>query len=408
MSFFEKDELRVLWPFYLNALVSTLFFIYPAFWIIQLQETLTLTQIGLLFTAISISSFLFEIPTGAIADIYGRKFSTVLGYFLSGCALISLFFVKNFYGMLVIFFLWGISGTFISGAEQAWIADNLKYHKKDKLRENYFVKEHSFIRVSLFFAGFIGAFLVKQFGLGIIWPVTGFSLIISALILFFTKEHKVTEEKAFTFKNLFRQSRTSIQFSLRHKILFYLIIALFFVSFWNMFGGDIVWQPFLKNTGFPVYAFGFLFSGLTLVGGIAPYFAKPILRRIGKENNYLALAILAQIIIVFLVLFVTKWAYGVILLLSAFFAMDIYQPIQKNYFQKFIPSKMRATITSFQGMVMALAFALSAPLAGFLGDTLGPKMTIVLSGVFLIPAVILYLKIKDNKASPTERPKTAR
>lgn len=396
MSFFEKEELKLLWPFYLETFLSSLLFIYPAFWIIQLQQSLSLTQIGFLFTAIAISSFLFEVPTGAIADIYGRKFSTVLGYFLSGCALISLLFVKSYVGMLIVFFIWGISGTFVSGAKQAWIVDNLKYYKKNKLSANYFVKEHSLIRFALFFAGFIGAFLVKQFNLDIIWPVTGFSLLISAFILLFTKEHKITNGKKSTFKALFIQSKSSINYSLKHKTLFYLILAGFFLSCWNMFGGDIVWQPFLKNTGFPLFAFGFLFSGLTLIGGIAPFFAKHLVKKIGKTKSFLALTAFIQLIVVLLVLFVGNWIWGVVLLLISIFTFDIYNPVEKNYFQKYIPSKMRATITSFQSMIFSLAFALSSPLAGYVGDSLGPKATIVLSGLFVIPSIFLYLKIKTS------------
>ena len=397
MKFFAKGELKLLWPFYLEILISTLFFIYPAFWIIQLQESLSLTQIGFLFAAISISSFLFEVPTGAIADIYGRKVSTILGYFLCGFAVISIFFVSNFYGLLIIFFLWGIFGTFISGAKQSWVADNLKFNKRSELLENFFIKYSSFIKISLFLAGFIGAFFVKQFGLDIIWMVTGISLIISGLILLPTKEYKISKDADKSFKGLMNQSHSSIKYGLKHKILLGLIVAIFFVSFWNTFGGDIVWQPFLRNIGFPIYAFGLLFSGITLVGAFVPYLAKPLLKKIGKENKFLALMILVQILIVILVLFAGHWIFGVLLLLLAHTAFDLYSPIRMNYFQRFVPSKMRATITSFEGMIVALAFALAAPLAGFLGDTFGPRITISISGIFLIPAVVIYLRIKEGK-----------
>lgn len=383
-------------PFYLGTFISTLLYIYPAFWIIQLQETLTLTQIGFLFTAISLSSFIFEIPTGVVADTCGRKFSVVLGYIMQGLSLVLISFFNNFYALLLIFFLWGIFGTFVSGAQEAWVADNLKYKKKTKLIKEYFIKDHSFRKISLILAGFIGALFVKQFGIDIIWPVTGISLIASGLILGFVSEHKLTKERKKTFHRLINQSKKSIKYSLKHKILLDLFIILFFVSFFTMLRGNIVWQPFLKNLGFPIYAFGILFSGIAFIGAVAPYLAKPIIKKFKKESDFFALILFIQILIVFLVLFVNNWILGIILMSSAFFAFDLYNPLRKSYFQKFIPSEMRATINSFGAMFIAFAFILSAPLVGYLGDILGPKMTIVLSGIFLIPAVVLYLKLKKQ------------
>ena len=104
MKLFEKHELKLLWPFYLETFVANLFLIFPIFWIIQFQETLPLSQIGLIFSAIAISTFLFEVPTGAIADIFGRKFSVISGLILSGVTLILITFTKDFYFLLVLFF----------------------------------------------------------------------------------------------------------------------------------------------------------------------------------------------------------------------------------------------------------------------------------------------------------------
>lgn len=396
MKLFAKSELKLLWPFYLETFISTLFIIYPAFYIIQLQATLTLTQIGFLFAALSASSFIFEIPTGAIADIYGRKFSVVLGYFMQGASLILISVSTNFYGLLIAFFLWGIFGTFVSGAQEAWATDNLIYKRKKNLIDNYFIKDYSFTKISLVLAGLIGALFVKQFGINIIWSVTAASFILSGFILIFVSEHKVTKEKKKTIVELISHSKKSMKYSLKHKTLLYLFMALFFVSFFTILRGNIAWQPFLKEIGFPVYAFGILFSGIALFGAIAPYLAKPIIRKIGKVNIFLAFALFMQVLIAFLVLFVNNWVMGIILMISLFFVFDLYNPIRRSYFQKFIPSKMRATLGSFGPTIVAFAYVLSGPLAGYLVDTFGPKITIVLSGLFLIPAIILYLKIKDK------------
>ncbi|MFH1212214.1 MAG: MFS transporter, partial [Candidatus Woesearchaeota archaeon] len=73
---------------------------------------------------------LFEIPTGAVADIYGRKFSVLLGTIIEGIALISIFFLHNYYALLFAFAMIGLGSTFGSGASEAWIIDLIKKKKK--------------------------------------------------------------------------------------------------------------------------------------------------------------------------------------------------------------------------------------------------------------------------------------
>ena len=101
MSFFKRDELRLLWPFYLDCLVVSIFFLYPVFYILYMRDIgLSLFQIGLLASFTALAGVLFEIPTGAIADILGRKFSVILELFLSGLTIISIFFFKDFHTLL--------------------------------------------------------------------------------------------------------------------------------------------------------------------------------------------------------------------------------------------------------------------------------------------------------------------
>ena len=94
---FKKDELKYLWPFYLEIFISALLYIYPVFSVVYFMNiNLSLLQIGLLLSVSALTSVLFEIPTGAIADIFGRKVSTLIGVFFSAI-IIFVPFTKNFY-----------------------------------------------------------------------------------------------------------------------------------------------------------------------------------------------------------------------------------------------------------------------------------------------------------------------
>jgi len=287
--------------------------------------------------------------------------------------------------------------TFISGAKEAWIVDKIKYNKRKDLIKEFYLKDQSIIRFSLFLSGLLGALIVAKLGLDIIWLFAGLSFFITGLILCFISEERVSKDKKQGFKQIFIQAKKSIKFSLKHQVLLLIFIATFFIMFRDSFGGDLVWQPFLKNLNFPLYAFGFLFSGITLIGTFIPFLAKPLLKRFKKEKNYLAFLLLCSIILDLIVILINNFLFAVIVLILMFIVIDLFYHLGSTYMQSFIPSKMRATIISFNGMVISLAYAISSPISGLIADTIGPQYTIVIGAIFLIPAFILYLNIKEKK-----------
>ena len=403
-NLFAKDEIKFLGAFYIERFISNLIYFAPAFWIIFFNETLSLFQISILFSVLAISTFIFEIPTGAFADLFGRKASTLFAYILMGLLLPVFIFISNFYILILLFALWGLFGTFYSGAREAWTIDNLKYYKRDDLINSYYLKEHSLIMFGMFLSGFIGAFVVSKMGINSIWVFAGLSWILSFLLLLPVKEHKLTKEKKTSFKKLYKQSNDAVSYSIKHRVLSFILLATFFIMFRDSFGGELIWQPFLKGLGFPIYAFGFLFSASMLLGSIAPFIAKPLMNFCKSEKNYLIALMIMGMFLNFGVLFVDNFYIGAVFMLSILFLIDLFIPISGAFYQEFIPSKPRATVISFKSMVISLAYAISYPIAGFVAEKSGTQNTIVIGGLFLIPAIYLYSKINTKeKISKTKR-----
>ena len=271
MKFFKKEELKTLWPFYLDALISPLLYFAPAFFIIYFMNlNFTFFQIGILLSAAPLTAFLFEIPTGAIADLYGRKLSVLTGYFLEAIIALLLFFFTNYYAILILFALWGIASTLSSGSHQAWVVDYI--NKKDKkLLHSYFNKTQVFDSFALILSGLIGALLVKIFGVAIIWPATFLSFISAAIILSSAKEYHIKEETNIkkAFKGLFRQTKKTVSYGYKHPVLFYFLLATFLFVLAEG-STHVAWIPFMQGLGFPDYAFGYLWSLIAFVIMIAP------------------------------------------------------------------------------------------------------------------------------------------
>ena len=82
-------------------------------------------QLVLMGTAMEATVFLFEIPTGVVADTYSRRLSLIVGYLGTGLAWLLVGVVSAPWAVIALWALWGFFYTFTSGAEQAWITDEV-------------------------------------------------------------------------------------------------------------------------------------------------------------------------------------------------------------------------------------------------------------------------------------------
>jgi DHA3 family tetracycline resistance protein-like MFS transporter len=82
-------------------------------------------QLVLVGVVLESMTFLFEIPTGIVADLYSRRLSVIIGIFLTGCGFLIETLVPSFAVVLLAQVVWGIGFTFFSGADAAWITDEI-------------------------------------------------------------------------------------------------------------------------------------------------------------------------------------------------------------------------------------------------------------------------------------------
>ena len=80
-------------------------------------------QLVLIGTALEVSIFLLEIPTGVVADVYSRRLSIIIGTALLGVSWMLAGSIPFFVVIILSQFIGGAGYTFLSGAAQAWIAD---------------------------------------------------------------------------------------------------------------------------------------------------------------------------------------------------------------------------------------------------------------------------------------------
>lgn len=130
---FRSTEFKFLIYFMLSEFLAL-----GGIWIIYLNfRGLSLTQVAYIDIAFFGAIFLFEIPTGVIADKFGRKVSVFFAGITKFVGVLFFAFATTFTGFVISYIIWAIGITLSSGAQEAWLYDEIKRIQLEQNNENY-------------------------------------------------------------------------------------------------------------------------------------------------------------------------------------------------------------------------------------------------------------------------------
>ena len=126
---FSRSKLHAAYSVYLFseftvALLFSMIFTVDAVYQVSMVG-LNALQLVLVGTTLEVAAFVFEIPTGVVADVFSRRLSIIIGMFIMGLGFVVEGSFPFFAPILLAQVLWGLGYTFTSGATEAWIADEV-------------------------------------------------------------------------------------------------------------------------------------------------------------------------------------------------------------------------------------------------------------------------------------------
>lgn len=364
-----------------------------AIWVIYLSfKGLSLTQIGILESVFHLSCFICEIPTGALSDIYGRKFSIVLGRVSSIISTLLMIYSSSMLGFAVAFVFSGLSYTFNSGAQESLNYDSLKElgregSYKKTAGQIYFLTEAG-QACAVILGGYLSdiRFLYAYLGTLVI------DLLSVITSLGFT-EPKIHEETRG--KSLISQVKESLCILRDVRLVLYLI--LFFELIATM--GTTVYlysQKFFEIQGFSKFMIAIVFTFDSVINALSGKYAYKIEKRLTQRGIIILLPVLNLAGLIGLSL--SSGYYVIIFTYIISFITGVGYPIFSDYINSLIPSKNRSTILSMQSCAFSLSMIVFFPLVGFIGDRVSLSRSFLIIGLSFIPLIaFLMLKLKKHR-----------
>jgi MFS family permease len=343
---------------------------------------------------------LFEVPTGIVADMWGRRTSFLLGTLTLAVttALYVLLWQVDapFWQWAVVSLLLGLGYTFFSGATEAWLVDALDASGFEGPLEPVFARGEVLSGVGMLL-GAVGGGYIAQF------TNLGFPFVLRALVLavMFVVALFLMHDIGFTPKregSAWSEIRTitgnSIEYGWRVPAVKYLMIAGIFT------GGVAVYvfyalQPHLLNLWGDSEAYGIaglaaaIIAGAQILGGLASGRIRALFRR---RTSAILLAEVVSVVAILLIGVIANFWVVIALIVVWGLMYSAALPIRMAYINGLIPSQQRATILSFDSLMASSGGVVAQPVLGRVADVWGYPASYLLSGainVLAVPFVVL-------------------
>jgi len=362
------------------------FHLYSAIAILYFVHVTGSIALGMsIFSIASISDAVFEVPTGILSDMVGRKNTIVLGSIASVVYAVC-FAIGGSYVVLALGAVFqGISVAFYSGNNDALLHDSLKESGNEKKYHTYLGKLSSLFQLGLALGAVLGSFLANNSFTLVMWLS-----VIPQVLCFFISLLMVEPRIAL-------QKSTNIYIHMKDALLLFKTNKkLRVVSIAGIVGSSVGEATFQLSATFyqllwPIWAIG-ISKMLSYLGAtLSFYFSGPLIDKYKEIKTILIGNVYSRVVVFFSLIFPTQLSPFLMATTSLFYGSG---SVAKNsLLQREFTPHQRATIASLNSLAGSLLFAFLAFIFGMIGDLIGATKALIVAQVISLIAMYLYFTV---------------
>ena len=371
-------------------------------------------QLVLIGTTVEICTFLFEVPTGVVADAYSRRLSLIIGYLLMGTGFLIEGFFPTFQAIILAQVVCGLGYTFTSGAKQAWITDEIGEENANKL----FLRTARWGAFAYLF-GLGATLLIGANNVAIPIRVGAIGIILTGIVLALImpeagfrptpKEDRTTWQHMW---HIFQQGVGAVR--LQPRLMHIVVIGLFYGLYSEGFDRLSV-KLLVDNFRLPVFVGSNAVSFFILLEVFGTLLYIPMIRFVEKRIDIssphaIGRAMLLVTGLITLCMLSFALAPLLILAVASMTAVGLLRgvsgPLQTTWINQKLDSRVRATIHSMFGQVDAIGQTMGGPAVGLLANLFSVRLAVSVSSLLLSPALLFIQRANRSHRTETEMPET--
>ncbi len=368
-------------------------------WIVFFERRgLSLAQIGALDFVTVLLLAAAEVPTGAVADTWGRKASMALGATLHGLALLGLLAGVLSPLFLLAYAFWATSLSFISGASEAFAYDSLKADgRADDF--SHVASRAAVLRKAATALSVVAGGLVGAYDLRLCFVLTALACFTATAVILTGKEPPsggAAEGLRVGYRATLAQGvRVAVgRPRVRYVVLLGATINLFAILLMMT-----AFQPYAKEVGLPLWTFGGVLLGVQVCGIGGAYLSPRLAGRLGRDRLFVLVPVGMAGIQILLWLGASRPAIALFGIAAAL--GGAVQPVLAAALNDAIPSRQRATVISLQSLLTNFGFGLVQLGLLVVGDRTSMALAVGLAGLLMaaLAAPVLAL-LAGSPAEP--------
>lgn len=411
----HASQIYMIMSFMQSLANSTMFTTYAIFYI----ATLGLNPLELLIVGmvLEVTVLIFEGITGVVADTYSRRLSVIAGMFALGAGFVLQGFIPSletlipfvgvFVWVLVSQLICGIGYTFISGADTAWVVDEVGTEKMGSLFLR--AKSYSLMGTLLGIALSVG---LSTLGTHLPYAVGGLLYLgLGLFLIFFMKEPRFVRPERTADSSHWQEMKTTWLSGakvIRREPMLLLILVVTLFSGAASEGYDRLWEAHLiSEIGIPEshLSMAMWFGLIAAVSTFLSIFVVRVgERRLDMNNERVVMVgmfVLTFIRIAAILAFAFSptftWALVCLLLIGMLNSLT--QPLFDTWLNQNIESRVRATIISMMGQTDALGQTAGGPFVGWVGTRYSIRASLVMAAILLSPILLIFGRVLRKKTS---------
>jgi len=357
-----------------------------------------------LFTA---GMVLFEVPTGVVADTWGRRASYLLGSVTLAVSTVLYWLAWQahapFWAWAATSVLLGLGFTFFSGATEAWLVDALKFTGFKGNLESVFARGQIVAGAAMLSGSVLGGLVAQWTNLGVPYLLRGLALVVTFVVAFVYMRDWgfVPRSGRHPGREMGQVVRASVRYGLGNRPVRWMMLAAPFT-----FGVGIyafyAMQPYLLELYGDEQAYSIaglaaaIIAGAQIAGGMAAPRVRLLFRN--RTSALLAGLVLEIGLLTLLGLTGTFWvAVGLLVLWGLAAAATL--PIRQAYLNGLIPSEQRATVLSFDNLLGSSGGVVIQPALGKVADVWSYSTSYLVAAAFQLLAVPFTVLARRERAS---------
>ncbi len=393
----KKDKIASnFWKLNTSRFILSFAYIYIAVLFIFYQTAgLNLAQVGIVVGLSSISTLIFEIPTGIFADRYGRKKSLIMGALSQLIFPLMILLWPTFLGIAIASVFLGLGRSFQSGADIALLHDSNAQSKNKRLFKEVVGKYQACGliagSIALFSSGFIA-----EIDFRFIFIISAFFFILNMFFLISLKE----PEKYYNKKS--RENTTSLKHFIKScKDLWnnkkVLVIAIYGLTVSTIIATIYRFhQIYANQVGITTHNIGIIFAGMYIIAAFTSFYIKKIEKGLGKKLFIFLMPIILGLSYFFMGSLFNS--YGIFFVIMESIVAGISWPLVEELQNNHLIKKRRATTLSIISMAQELFIAIGVFIFGTLAESKSLASTYVSVGILVIlSGMFLANKINNFK-----------